>query len=147
MKKGEFFFQIGIAVVAVILILTSFDYPKLAGILPRTILYFLLALALIRIFALFRSHKEEILSGYNLEWNKGTKRLFFIIGTTVLYIIVIQFLGFYVTSAIFIAMVPSYLGYKNLKLRLLAMVIVIGFMYVMFELLLNTPLPRGFLGI
>jgi hypothetical protein len=147
-KKGEFVFYICIIIISGILIINSYNYPNLSGRLPRIILSLLFILAIIKIIiAYLKKGKEFIIKSKKIILTNSKRRLIFIIISLILYIIGLIFLGFYISTIIFFIFIPQYLGYESIKFRIITIFVFLVFMYLMFEKLLNTPLPTGVFGI
>ena len=148
MKKGDFIFYISIIIISGILIINSYNYPNLSGRLPRIILSLLFTLAIIKIItSYFKKEKEFIIKTTKIKLTKSKKRLIFIIISLIIYIGGLIFLGFYISTIIFFIFIPQYLGYESIKFRMVTIFVFLVFMYLMFEKLLNTPLPTGVFGI
>ena len=71
------------------------------------------------------------------------KRLAIGIIAMALYIIGIEVIGFYVTTALFIPLSALALGFRNFKLIAITTIGFLGFVYVVFSLIFERVLPVG----
>lgn len=76
-------------------------------------------------------------------WQKGYFRGLVVFLGTLAYVIIMQYLGFGVSTLIFLASMAFYLGIRDIKYFSLFVVIVFIAIYGTFILWLKTPLPRG----
>jgi len=59
------------------------------------------------------------------------------------YVFLMNFLGFYLSTIIFLFVVMTYLGQKKLWIRILASLLVATAVYCLFQYFLKIPLPEG----
>jgi len=59
------------------------------------------------------------------------------------YVFLMNFLGFYLSTAIFLFVVMTYLGQKKLWIRILVTILVATAVYSLFHYFLKIPLPEG----
>jgi len=71
------------------------------------------------------------------------KRLATGIVAMALYILGIEVIGFYLTTALFMPLTAFALGTRNIKAIALASISYIGFIYIVFTLMFNRVLPAG----
>lgn len=79
-------------------------------------------------------------------------RVLLLLGLTILYVFSLQDVGFYVASlAYFVAATllaqPDAVTLRTLGLRILCCGIFVGFLYMLFTVLLGVQIPKGFTGI
>lgn len=115
--------------------------PSSATLYPIFVTTLLLVLTLIHIFITsFKKEDEECTAFKDLE----LKQLLFVLGTSGLYIVLINIAG-YITST-FIYVLTVLFGLKvSKKSSILISIGFSAFIYVLFKTLLRVPLPRGFI--
>lgn len=121
------------------------EYSPAAGFFP---LWLGIALAILSI-ALFLStlfaskgENEETF----LPEKKGRTRILLYLAALTLCTLLIGKLGFVITCLLFTAYTLICLGKYSLKKGLITSSVMIGSLYVLFDLVLKVPLPKGFLG-
>ena len=62
------------------------------------------------------------------------------------YIFLIELLGFFVLTPVFLFLVPLMVGYRQFVASAASAVLVTAALYAVFVLILNIPLPAGLLG-
>jgi len=122
-----------------------------AGVFPRMVIILLLAFVVLRIFQVLR--KKEKAHFIFLELFSGI-RLFFLL-SFVVYVVALNWLGYLISSILFLAITTNYFSYKTrdsfgtVKLIVLRNAGVIAFVfatYHFFDTTLHIALPRGWLG-
>lgn len=74
-------------------------------------------------------------------------RVYIVMGLAVLFCLVIELLGFYLAALLMIPAVMLVLGCRSLLRIALTAVLTVGFIYLIFDILLSTKLPQSmFLG-
>jgi hypothetical protein len=125
------------------------DYPKVvegtlgAGEWPR---FLAIVLAIFTVLLLINTFivKSDNTGEYNpIQFNNGAiKRVFAITGTLVIFVLMLQILGFLISSFIFIGLVMFVMGERRSKWLLgTSFSITLG-IWIVFELLLKLMLPR-----
>jgi len=122
----------------------SFNYSK-SRIFPRIILISLLLLTVTFIFETIKNYKnkEEKVVKYKKRNYKELKILLYVLLGNFLYIISINYIGFYLDSYIFIVFTMFFLGFKKIPKLLLISSLFLFFLYIFFALTLKVPTPRG----
>ena len=69
-----------------------------------------------------------------------------VIGLVAGYILLIESLGFFVLTPVFLFAVPLVVGYRHHVMNAASAVLVTAALYAVFVLVLNIPLPAGLLG-
>ena len=69
-----------------------------------------------------------------------------VIGLVAGYILLIESLGFFVLTPVFLFAVPLVIGYRQHVTNAASAVLVTAALYAVFVLVLNIPLPAGLLG-
>lgn len=121
----------------------SFSMVKDAGLFPRLIsgiLIFLNTLYTIEIYRGVDNKKKK-------KDDIVTSKLVGIIVLSALYVVIVNFLGYVVTTLIYLPVTMKYLGITNKKIIILSSVISVVVIYLCFVVLLDVPIPTGILGI
>lgn len=122
----------------------SFYYSK-SRIFPRIILISLLLVTVIFLFETIKNYKnkEEKIIKYEKRNYKELKILLYVLLGNFLYIISINYIGFYLVTFIFIVFMMFFLGFKKIPKLLLTSSLFLFFLYIFFALTLKVPTPRG----
>lgn len=116
--------------------------PTNATLYPIFVTSLLLGLTLIHIFLTYRKKEDEGES--EVFKNLELKQLLFVVGTSGLYVVMINIIG-YITST-FIYVLGVLFGLKvSRKTSILVSVGFSAFIYILFKVLLRVPLPKGFI--
>lgn len=73
---------------------------------------------------------------------QGFIRASITLAITIGYLFLMQVLGFYISTAIFLFVTIRYLGQKNYWLNIIVSIVVASIVYVVFEYLLKISLPE-----
>lgn len=82
-----------------------------------------------------RKNKES-----NIVFNNY--RTYILMFISIIYVIVLNRLGFIITTIPFLSLLIWVFGYKNIKINLLGSVMITLIIYCAFSILLNVPLPE-----
>lgn len=116
--------------------------PTNATLYPIFVTSLLLGLTLIHIFLTYRKKEDEGES--EVFKNLELKQLLFVVGTSGLYVVMINIIG-YITST-FIYVLGVLFGLKvSRKTSILVSIGFSAFIYILFKILLRVPLPKGFI--
>jgi putative tricarboxylic transport membrane protein len=134
------------AVLSIIYIATSFDYPKGTAAQPGPGFYpllvgimWLLSSVAVGLEARAKNKVDKV----ELPQGAGFWRLTTIIGALLFYIILLDVLGHVIVGAVLILLVLQAMGGLRWPLRIaLAVLLTIG-SYYLFDVLFDVPLPRG----
>lgn len=121
----------------------SFSMVKDSGLFPRLIsgvLIFLNTLYALEIYRGIDNKKKK-------KDDIVTSKLVGIIALSALYVVVVNFLGYVITTLIYLPATMKYLSITNKKVIVLASVISVVVIYLCFVVLLDVPIPTGILGI
>lgn len=91
-------------------------------------------------------HKETVLTDA-LSSNREFRKILVCIGGTAAYILALKYIGFTLSTAIFLFSGFMFTQSKNKLVSALIAVLVTGAILVIFKIVLLVPLPRGFIGI
>ncbi len=143
-----------------IIFIASFEYPfgeissPGPGFVPRIASLFLVSLS---VFIMALSCRSSNMKGTFINPFAGeassfpqtifSKRIILTAAALFAYRLLFPILGFILTNLFFFILVIRILGYSNWKINLIVSCAVTVFAYLLFEVLLAMPLPRGILGI
>lgn len=139
-KKVDIIISIFLIIVSVIIFTISSSLPSQSAMFPRIIAGIMTFLSLILIITSIRSNGISESSNDNIFWVDVIKG----IGIILFYILTMPILGFFFSTSIFIILFMISNNEKSIK-KLLATVAILNiFIYMIFVLQLNVPLPKGF---
>ena len=122
-----FFISIGVIVL-------SREYTDYANLLPT-----FCAVSII-VFSILDYIQNSKFNNLNINF-----RPYVILFISIIYVILIIQLGFFVSTIIYFIISSFYLGVKNYKHIFVTLIILIPLMYAFFVVFLKTSLPKGFL--
>lgn len=142
MKKLDLILGGVLVGISLIFYLMISKLPTNATLYPIFVTTLLLALTLIHIFTTYR-HKDDEEESQVFK-DLELKQLLFVVGTSGLYVVMINIVG-YITST-FIYILGVLFGLKvNKKISILVSIGFSAFIYILFKVLLRVPLPKGFI--
>jgi hypothetical protein len=134
----------------VLIVLASIFYALIGGVdepyspgalaassYPRFILGCIIALSCVLIVRPVSGEKET--SNFSVQ---GLAAILLTAG----YIFLVESLGFFVLTPVFLFLIPLVVGYRNHVANAASAVLVTAGLYAVFVLILNIPLPAGVLG-
>jgi len=145
-----------IATSSVILILCgiffieSLNYPNHVALLPQILIILISLLAIgMSVEYYYKNKKAENNENENNENENNEnekvnlKDLFIMGGLTLVYILTIDFLGYFIVTPLFIFISLIYLKASKFITAILISLIIPLFIYVIFRTFLNIPIPMG----
>lgn len=142
-KKLAFF----LALLSILYLALSFSLPAYPYVpvdsdaVPIVLGFILLFLSFLLYF-----HKEAQKEEKNRLPKGEMKVLFIVLGFILLYIIVLEIIGFILTSFLFIYFNSRFLGYKKWLTNLIVSLAIPLFIYLLFDIFLQIQLPQGILS-
>ncbi|RKX82195.1 MAG: hypothetical protein DRP58_10660 [Spirochaetes bacterium] len=109
------------------------------GVVPGLWIVGILTFSLLLFFQAISKHEEK-----DPPWGKISNVAVFIL-MTILYLIIMQFIGYYLATIIYLILGMYYLSYRNWKVMSSLTAGWVIFSYFAFYRLLYVPLPRGIL--
>lgn len=79
----------------------------------------------------------------SVDFAKNPKRFFLLIILLCFYVFIMEYLGFVVSSLIFLPSCMFAMGYKNILRSFIISVFVVAFVYVLFVQVFEIPLPES----
>jgi len=113
------------------------------NVFPQFLAVMLFITSVLLIVNAVKGKSQTDLEGINLA---GFIRTSITVGISIAYLIVMQFIGFFVSTFIFLYVMIQYLGQKSLVTRLISSFAVSIIVYLIFKDFLKIPLPSGFLS-
>lgn len=139
-----------IVFVAVLFYYQSLKLPKAGYQLPRLLSGIILVLVLFDIVATVWHRIPEARAAEKKNplktTNQDIKKLVFFVLLTSLYIFLIQSVGYFIMTPIYLCITFAVLKSMKLRTNILVTVGFTLFVYVLFVKFLNLPVPMGFLG-
>jgi len=123
----------------------SFSFAGEARGFPHFMIFFLFLFSLSLFVNTFFSKEKQTKDTDTSDNGIDIKRLFYVAALTIIYIVLINKVGFYFTTILYLFYSMYYLGIKNVKLLLLITGIFIIFLYTGFTLFLELSIPEGIL--
>ena len=143
MRKYDRFLTIGLFV------LEAFYFFLIKQLPPKAARYPEFVLSLMLILTILLAINTFIIKPKNVEEEdkfKGNlfKQFFFVIAISVVYVILIDIIGFFVSTAIYLFVTMVALK-SNVKWSIVVSILFPIFLYLVFVSFLKVPVPRGFL--
>ena len=124
-------------------------YPKMARIFPQLVLALVIILTSLDIFAkTLRGNQDSVKEKDYQEMKEPLRQKidFLLTSISVFFFLLSMLLfGFTVGTFVFLFLFAWSLGYKNLKRLVFSCILITGFLYVIFILIMKSFLPEGFL--
>jgi|SRR5690625_4005908 len=148
----DVFSGIVLLLITVVFYWQTFDLPDRAALFPEFILYILMFFSVAIIINGIRKTKREK-NGEEVERTDDEERITFskikmpllILGILIVYLVVLDIVGFFVTTSLLIASILYILKVRKPLTYILTIVGVELFIYVLFVYFLNVNLPQGIL--
>ena len=146
MKNANRVISIFLVLIVIFLYFQSFSCSNEAMLLPRLLL---ILIAFLSILLFVKSGGKKARRKDNKE--ESSKEVFLsnllvTVLATIVSILSLSSLGFYTSTIIFLAFIFYYTGFTKKRLIALTTVVFVGFLYIIFTLWLNIPLPHEILS-
>ncbi len=125
-------------VISSLMIKAALAYPARAAFASHYVIFWALILIAFCIAIIFGTKKKT-------EKIKEPKKLLFLIMSVTLYLFAMTYIGFFISSAVFMIGTMLYLGVKNKIALLTTTTLVLGGIYFIFLKFLEVPVPSGIL--
>lgn len=151
MKKSfkELFFAIAITVISAILFFISFTYPAKSSDFPKFLCGLMLLFSILILLKAVRSHttaQKSDNAGENDEKIITTLKVPAIIfSLTIAYVVGIIYIGYFVSSVVFLITMMSIFGKQKLLTKIIATLLFLIVVYVFFVSFLGLRLSQGLL--
>lgn len=148
-RKANLSISILLIVIAVLTINAASSFPTMVGTdvgaayFPKMLSFIIIGLSILLFSQSLREPKDEQSNSQSesINWKKTTLG---ILGT-IAYTCVFNYIGFYLSTILFLFAMMWVLGYKKIILATILSIGITLFIYVVFELLLQVPIPQGVL--
>lgn len=140
LKKADNIAALIFIVISALLINEARMFPKRASFAGGYVIFLSLLLLIFSLFILISKDKKN--TSLNI---KNSSKLLFLILTTIFYIFLIPYIGFFTISFIYIIIVMKYFGVNNLLPFIITPLIILSFIYYIFVIFLTIQIPKGFL--
>jgi hypothetical protein len=145
-----FLADLGLLLLSVFLFVMASDYPYMARRFPRLVLVMIIVVTLLDMIKFLRSAQEKTFSAEKNEDLEGAplrQQLKVLYMSTLIFIFFLFMLFFGLTLGTFSFLMFSgwTLGYRKLKTLLFSSVVITAFVYVIFEVVMQSFLPEGFI--
>ncbi|WP_138418176.1 tripartite tricarboxylate transporter TctB family protein [Aquibacillus sediminis] len=146
MLRVNYIFAITMSLLALFFYVLSLSYTEDAAQWPQ---FFVVILVLLCIALIVDSHKnpnreKSEASESNQDMGKTSYVVYTIVGS-ILYLIILEFFGFLLLTPIFLIVLFKLIGYKSNKLILFIAFGVTISVILIFQYMLNIPIPQGIL--
>jgi hypothetical protein len=134
----------GICAAALFLIYLSMDFPMESRVFPIGVLSLMAILAAVVFLRSFVNSQSEEQAQDPQPFFIHRNRFFASFACIVGYIVLLPALGYFTTSAIFFVAMTWFLGFRSYKTTALTIFIFLSFVYIVFVLLFERPVPPEF---
>jgi len=133
-----------VLIFSIVFFIESLNYPASAATLPQ-ILIVIIALLAIGMFieAYIKSKKTDAKQVEKESEKINVKRVIIFASMIALYIILIDVIGYFILTPIFLFAALQYLKSTKVSTAIILSVVFTVFVYGLFSMFLNIPLPMG----
>lgn len=143
MKKTDIGVCLAMYAICAFFLYMTLNLPKAAQIYPLCIIVLLAALTTLHVINMIRSAiREGVTSGLEDFKNFIPGQFFIIFALIIIYLVIMPYAGFYVSSILFMSATLLFLRVKLWQI-LLAEIVIIALVYCAFTLFLEVRLPAG----
>lgn len=142
MKHQDRIIGIVFIAIAIVFYVVTMDFPEKSQGYPLIMISVMTILAVMLIIQSFIKKPEK--SWKELFGHVHWKRFFFVFGSCFAYILLVNFIGFFVTTLSYLIITMVVLK-ANLKTILLAVPFFMLLIFLVFSVFLKVPLPTGYL--
>lgn len=137
-----------ILVTATIFFLESLKLPDTAARLPQIVIVLIAILAIIMFIQTFIEQKKKAAKNEENEESEkiNVKRVFLFGLSIALYIYFLDIIGYFILTPVYSFVVFMYLKATNVILALILSIGFTAFIYGVFNMFLNIPIPMGILS-
>ena len=152
MEKASFttvlLIDLGLLLLSIFFYIMASDYPPMARTFPSLVLMMVGIVAILDMINIIRMKKGKKSSGVKGDETEGVhpgreiKVLYTVVLMFVFYLFMVLF-GLIVGTLLFLLLSGWTLGYRKWKYLILSSVIITVFVYVIFQVIMNSLLPEG----
>jgi putative tricarboxylic transport membrane protein len=141
-KTVDYIILVFCAVIAVLLYRSTAFYPKVSQNSTANYVRFLaLSMGILSILQIYFSSRKN--DSGKAEFYTNRKKFFSLVALLIVYISIIAFLGFMLSTAIFLPVTMYFMGHRKKRVILVSSIGLLLFLQVLFVTILHVPLPRG----
>lgn len=141
-KIVDFIILFFCVVIAVLLYRSTADFPSVSQNSTANYIRFLALstgiLSLLQIYYSYRKNDNEA-----VEFYTDKKKFFAFLILLIVYILLIAYFGFILSTALFLPATMFFMGHRKIKTIIFASAGLLLFLQVLFVSILQVPLPRG----
>ena len=147
MKKTSNFISIAFILLCIYVFFTARTFPTGThgalgpGFFPMVLAVLGIFLSILQIVT-SRKESDEEQAGLKL-FSKENARIWIALGTTILYFIIMQYVGFLISTPIYLFALLTLFKVKSWPIRILVPLVTTGVLHVVFTMLLYVQLPSG----
>jgi hypothetical protein len=143
-----FLADLGLLLLSVFLFLIASDYPLMARRFPRLVLVMIMVVTLLDMIKILRGAPQKTFALEDNDDSKGigTRKQLKVLYMSILIFIFFLFMLFFglALGTLFFLLFSGWtLGFRNLKTLIFSSVIITAFVYVIFEVIMQSFLPEG----
>ena len=143
MKKTDIGVCLAMYGICAFFLYMTLQLPKAAQIYPLCVISLLAALTTLHVFNMIRAAiKEGVESGFEDFKNFVPSQFFILFAMIVIYLVLMPYLGFYISSILFMSASLIFLRVKLWQV-ILSEIAIIALVYCAFTLFLEVRLPAG----
>jgi hypothetical protein len=146
--SADFFINSSLSLLGIFLLVVVSEYPKEARMFPQLVLIIVITLSVLDMVNKIRTGRKNppamTQNSQTVDAHpKQTTRFFLTIGLMIAFLYTILLFGFVLGNLIFIYFSAWALGYKNIKYLTLFSLIITGFIYAVFILIMDSYFSPG----
>jgi len=155
MLTKDFFLSIAIVLFSIGVYLGSLPYPHESAYFPRFIIFligFLGCVLLIKeIWKNKQTHSTKNTAAANsgdgipFFWQPAFLKVALMIVASVIYLLTINWAGFFSSALVYLPIIMWVLGIRKIRTIITATLVVVFFIYLIFNMFLKVPFPEGIL--
>lgn len=143
MKKTDIGVCLAMYAICAFFLYMTLNLPKAAQIYPLCIIVLLAALTTLHVINMIRAAiRDGVTSGLEDFKNFISGQFFIIFALIIIYLVIMPYAGFYISSILFMSSTLLFLRVKLWQI-LLAEIVIIALVYCAFTLFLEVRLPAG----
>lgn len=121
------------------------EFPKFAQKTTAIYIKFLaMSLGVLTCVQLFLSARaKNKKSNETLTFMEDPSRFFLLFIAIIFYAVALEYIGFYLSSALFLPVANIIMGYRDPKIMVIVSISILAFVYFVFSQLLGVPLPEA----
>ncbi len=153
MWKKDIYAVIFLFAVCLLAYWEALPYPYQSAYFPRIIIGLLALMTCALLGKSILAGRKEKREGFHVPQERGerlpiwkqqvVRKVVLMIVASAIYLVVLSFMGFFVTTLVYLPVMIRLLGVRKLVTIALSTSVVVFFIYLVFRAFLNVPLPEG----